>query len=97
MNVEMQSIAGQNVPKVSPFGGPQAQTLELGGAPANARNLNAQSVMAESQSMVDSESKPLQVNLRKTFNLPNGGGQNVQNNHFATINGDSVVTGGKLN
>ena len=73
----------QGSTKVSPFGQNQAQTLaashsiamanqasktlDLGNTPANARNINVQSVMAESSKMMDGGLQPLQVNLRKTL------------------------------
>ena len=73
-----------------------AKNLELGVQPANARNLNVQSVMAESQSL-DVEPKAMQVSLRKTFHMPNGGGHNSGANHYATLNGEQMGAGGKLN
>ena len=48
------------------------QQLELGAPPINARNLNVQSVMAESSNVIESghpQNGPNQVNLRKTFNV----------------------------
>ena len=91
---------------MSPFGGANlaashsiqntnhtiAKQLDLGNHPVNARNLNVQSVMAESNNQIEPNSiggGAMQVNLRKTFNMPNNG-QNAQQSHYATINGETT-------
>mmetsp|Transcript_47897 Transcript_47897/g.63363 ORF Transcript_47897/g.63363 Transcript_47897/m.63363 type:complete len:112 (+) Transcript_47897:1456-1791(+) len=71
-----------------------SKTLDLGNTPANARNVNVQSVMAESSKMIDGSLQPLQVNLRKTlYANQNNASNNDKNQQYATINGD----GSKLN
>ena len=103
-----------NNTKVSPFGQNQAQTLaashsiqmanqasktlDLGNTPANARNINVQSVMAESSKMMDGGLQPLQVNLRKTLYAQNNASMNDNKAHYATINGESgAAAAAKLN
>ncbi len=77
--------ASQANTKVSPFGAASlaashsiqntnqviAKTIDLGVQqhPVNARNLNVQSVMAESSNQIEAGQPAMQVNLRKTFNM----------------------------
>lgn len=48
--------------------------------------------MAESSNQIEPGTiggGAMQVNLRKTFNMPNNG-QNAQQSHYATINGETT-------
>ena len=69
----------------------------------NPRNLNVQSVLAESSNVINEDeedrqesSSAMKANLRKTMNVSGNQNQQAHRNQFATLNGEmSTTTGGK--